>query len=61
MTGQGNHRDWLSLMIRASFDIGVVAIDSGKEYKLGAVVPVDYVARGVVATSLGLGRGKVIV
>lgn len=56
-TGQGNQRDWLSLLIRASLDIGVVPMEHEEDYKMLFLVPVDYVAKGVVMTSLGCSRG----
>ena len=59
VTGLGNQRDWLSLLIRASFDLGVVPLEHEQDYKMLYLVPVDYVARGVLMTSLGVHRGKV--
>ena len=60
VTGQGNQRDWLSLLIRASFDIGVVPMEHEQDYKVLFLVPVDYVAKGVMMTSLSCSRGKVL-
>ena len=57
VTGQGNQRDWLSLLIRASLDIGVVPMEHMEDYRVLFLVPVDYVAKGVVMTSLSSSRG----
>lgn len=48
-------------MLQSAVDLGVAPC-SGSVEEGGVLrfVPVDYVARGVRATSLGLGRGKVV-